>query len=299
MRNIRGCSSMILPLPDNSIAGSLGVPAEIHAEDYLYRFISEHPKLKDRAHEHYFKSARESAERVRALILGNRVPHGLAQLNPRDFSLLDFASGFGMVNRHFRSVMPEAKVEACDIHPKAVEFHRQYLGLACHLSSEDPRALGIDRRYDVVLALSFLSHIPERLWLPWLEALSARVDERGLLIFTTHGPSSAVSKADCLVEKGIEFSFAPHSEQLDLDRESYGTTYAHPRFAMDVLRRLPGMHLSEFKMGAWWGGNQDVYVLVRLSGEAGPVHPGPTPPTERLGWFARILGKSGPSRGAT
>lgn len=295
MRPVVWPASMILPLQDNSIAESLGVPPEIHAEDHLFRFLSQHPQLKDRAQEHYFKSARESAERVRALILGNRVPHGLANLNPRDFSLLDFASGFGMVNRHFRSVMPVAKIEACDIHPKAVEFHRQYLGLTCHLSSEDPRALGIDRRYDVVLALSFFSHMPERLWLPWLEALTARVNENGLLIFTTHGPSSAVSMGGDLVEKGVEFSFAPHSEQLDLDRDSYGTTYAHPRFAMDILRRLPGMHLSEFKMGAWWGGNQDVYVLVRRSGAAGGGNPARSPappsvPAAPKSWIRRLWG---------
>lgn len=256
---------MIHSFQDNSIAQSLEVPPEIHVEDHLYRFLSEHPRLKHEALAHYFHSARESAQRVRDLILGNRRPQGLSEIALKGYSLLDFASGFGMLNRHFRKVIPEATVEACDIHPKAIEFHERYLGTPCHLSHESPGAFSLERRYDVVLAISFFSHMPQASWLPWLEALSARVQERGLLIFTAHGPSSGVSVSGHVIRRQIDFSFVAKSEQLDLDQESYGTSYAHPRFVMRLIHQLPHMHLSEYKMGAWWGGNQDTYVLCKQS----------------------------------
>jgi hypothetical protein len=256
---------MLRSFADNSIAHAMGVPAEIHQEDFLYHFLEQHPSLKDNPQKHYFESARESAERVRSMILGNVIPHGISTICLDDFTLLDFASGFGMVNRHFRVVMPTASVEACDIHPAAAKFSKNYLGIPCHISSPDPSEVSVKSRYDVVLALSFLSHLPHHTWHQWLKLLCSLVNEGGLLIFTTHGPSSGISLSEKLLEKGVDFYFYPESEQLDLNTSSYGSSYAHPRYAMGAFDLIPDMHLSEFKMGAWWGGNQDVYILCKKS----------------------------------
>jgi len=256
---------MIRNFANVEVAENLNVPHQIHEGDHLYQFLVDHPDIGDRALEEYFLSARESAERIAEIIKRNVQPHGLANTNIEKFSLFDFASGFGMVNRHFRNVVPGADVMACDIHPEAVAFHRNYLGIDCQLSSEMPSDLIINSQYDVVLALSFFSHMPNHTWSDWLSVLLDVVKEGGLMIFTTHGPSSGIAKVNCLVDKGLNFKFYSASEQLDLDTSSYGTSYSHPRHVMSVLSDMKFVHLSEYKMGAWWGGNQDVYVLCKGS----------------------------------
>jgi 2-polyprenyl-3-methyl-5-hydroxy-6-metoxy-1,4-benzoquinol methylase len=239
------------------------VSVEVHEEDFLLKFLQHHLQDNETALKHYFDNGRESAIRIREIINRNLHPSGIATINPNDFSLLDFASGFGMVNRHFSVVMPEARVEASDIHPKAVEFHATHLNIKCHLSNYKPSNLNISNKYDAIVALSFFSHMPSQSWLPWLRRLCDLLAEGGMLIFTTHGPSSSVASTEKFIHKGLDFYFYPESEQDDLIQTEYGTACAHPSFAMKVFQSLPDMHLSEYKQGIWWGGTQDVYVLTR------------------------------------
>jgi len=240
-----------------------GVPLDVHEEDFLLKFLQHHLPDDETAFRHYFDNGRESATRIRDLVLRNIQPTGISNINPENFSLLDFASGFGMVNRHFPVIIPHARVEASDIHPKAVEFHSRYLNLKCHLSDYKPTNLDIPNTYDVVVALSFFSHMPSHSWLPWLRTLCDLLVVGGMLIFTTHGPSSSVATTEKFINKGLDFYFYPESEQDDLIQNEYGTACAHPSFAMKIFEELPHMHLSEYKQGIWWGGTQDVYVLTR------------------------------------
>lgn len=247
------------------IAEEFHVSPFVHDEDFLLKWLQQCLPDEETAFRHYFDNGRESALRIKDIILRNQQPKGISTINIDSFSILDFASGFGMVNRHFSYVIPQAQVEACDIHPKAVSFHSQYLQLKCHPSSYDPKKLAINKTFDVVVALSFFSHIPSQTWLPWLKSLCDRLNEGGLLIFTTHGPSSGVAIGQEFVNKGLEFYFKPESEQDDLEKNKYGTACAHPNFSMRIISQLAGMHLSEYKQGVWWEGTQDVYVLVKKS----------------------------------
>ncbi len=245
------------------LAEDFCVALEVHSEDLLLEFLQHHLPDNATAFRHYFDNGRESAKRIREIIFRNLQPSGIATINPADFSLLDFASGFGMVNRHFSVIIPEASIEACDIHPKAVSFHSEYLDIKCHLSSAIPSELTISKQFDVIVALSFFSHMPSQSWFPWLRTLSDRLVEGGMLIFTTHGPASNIAKTHKLIARAIDFYFYPESEQADLNQVQYGTACAHPSFCMKVIDELRDMHLSEYKQGIWWGGTQDVYALVK------------------------------------
>jgi len=248
-----------------AIARQFNTSAAIHEEDFLLKFLEEHFPSKQTAFEHYFSNGLESAERIRDIIKRNIPPHGISTINPNKFSLLDFASGFGMVNRHFKNVLPEAFIEACDIHPKSVEFHSNKLNIKCHLSSDNAEDLNIGKRYDVVIAISFFSHLPSDSWLPWLQQLFQLINEGGMLIFTCHGPSSHVAADHQLNRKGIDFLFYPESEQKDLDAALYGTSCAHPNYVVEIINQMHHAHLTEYKQGAWWGGTQDFYALTKLT----------------------------------
>jgi hypothetical protein len=52
--------------------------------------------------------------------------------------ILDFASGYGCVSRHFKNVMPSALLTAMDIHENAYHFNKMHFGVDAIVSSVDP-----------------------------------------------------------------------------------------------------------------------------------------------------------------
>ena len=148
------------------IAEEFHVSPIVHDEDFLLKWLQQCLPDEETAFRHYFDNGRESALRIKEIILRNQQPKGISTINIDSFSILDFASGFGMVNRHFSHVIPQAQVEACDIHPKAVSFHSQYLQLTCHPSSYDPKKLAIDKTFDVALRCPSSHTCPARAGFP-------------------------------------------------------------------------------------------------------------------------------------
>ena len=93
----------------------------VHENDFLLQFIKERESLSSEdALSHYLANGRDSAEKL------NRIIQDLGVKQPFDF--LDFASGYGMVARHYATVMPQARVTTCDIHPEANAFNREKFG---------------------------------------------------------------------------------------------------------------------------------------------------------------------------
>jgi SAM-dependent methyltransferase len=237
-------------------ADELKVSGALHPEDMIYDFLATHPGLdRAKAIELYFVSGRDSAEKLRDLL-------GEVGFRPdQRLSLLEFASGFGCVSRHLRHVLPRAKVLACDIHSEAIRFVWSQLHVKAQLSSPVPEALPIDRRFDVVFALSFFSHVPPATWGRWLSALYRRVAPGGVLIFTTHGSTSApLCGGPAEPEGGIWFH--PVSEQKDLDGSEYGTTVVTPEYVEKQVRERLGTRIHLRRLGYWWQ-HQDLYVVRR------------------------------------
>jgi hypothetical protein len=112
---------------------------------------------------HYFDNGLESARKL---------AHLTAQFLPEvpRPSILEFASGYGCVTRHLLNVMPHAQVTACDIHPQANSFV-QGLGFDTVASASAPEDFNVGRKFDVVFALSFFTHMPRSTWARWLYAL--------------------------------------------------------------------------------------------------------------------------------
>ena len=103
-------------------AAKFAVPAEIHAEDFIYQHHLEvQPDIgldeaRSRVIEYYFLDGDRSAQRLDNLI---------RQLHPdaesRHLKLLEFASGYGCVSRHLR------KMESCSPEPNATPASRMRL----------------------------------------------------------------------------------------------------------------------------------------------------------------------------
>jgi SAM-dependent methyltransferase len=228
---------------------------KIHSKDYIYEFISKHPSYPTEAaaRQYYWSTGRQSAEHLREII---------SEFYPNlSISILEFASGYGCVTRHFSDILPETTVTACDIHPAAVKFLTKKLGVLSILSNAVPEQLAFDRTFDLVFALSFFSHIPKSTWFRWLKALISKVRPGGLIVFTTHGLESwKMMGSPQLDDEG--FWFKPESEQLDLETTEYGTTITTPDFVRNRLSTISDASLLSSKEGFWWG-HQDVYIVQR------------------------------------
>jgi Methyltransferase domain len=235
-------------------AAEFDVSPAVHSEDFLWTFVVGHagfPAPEDAAR-YYFADGAQSAQRLLEIV---------TEHFDRPVSLLEFASGYGMVTRHLRGTLPQAEVLSCDIHPKATTFIRDELGVATLLSEHVPERLSVDRRFDVVFALSFFSHMPEATFGRWLQRLWDLVEDGGILVFTTHGAESVKSFVDAQVSED-GFWFMPAGEQHDLDRAEYGSTVSLPTFVLKELSKVTDGAEVEFRGAAWWG-HQDLYIVSK------------------------------------
>jgi SAM-dependent methyltransferase len=240
-----------------AIAAKFGCCPDIHRDDFIFehsRSISWCGTQEEALH-YYFMDGQQSAKQLDELIKKFH-PNPAGRL-----SLLEFASGYGLVSRHLKKYHEAYRLVACDIHDKAVEFLRDRIGIEAVLSASDPDRLPLNERFDVVFALSFFSHMPPTTWGRWVLRLFEAVADGGLLIFTTHGRVGwkQVNRPP-LAEEGYWFS--PVSEQKDLPVAEYGTMIVTPRY---VLRQLERNVLAKpiFFQEAFWWGVQDTYIIQR------------------------------------
>ena len=242
-------------------ARKLGVTPAVHPGDFILKFILSHRNFPttDRAVRYYFTDGRRSAERLAELI-GRHGTH----LGDRTVRLLEFASGYGCVTRHLPTALADAEVVACDIHPQAVAFIERNIGVTALLSRSDPDEFETPSSYDVVFALSFFSHMPERTWSRWLTALVDCLDDGGLIVFTTQGLAGRELFGNPEIPpSGIWFK--PGGEQEDLDAEEYGGTIVSTEYVLAQLERA-GAELALYERATWWG-MQDLYVARKPGAE--------------------------------
>ncbi len=242
-------------------AAKWNVAADIHKDDFIFQFLFGHMAFPNRqsAIAYYFDDGRKSAEQLKSLLTDLI---GLRFGSDAPAEILEFASGYGCVSRHFKNVMPASHITACDIHTEALTFVSEKLGVPSLPSSANPSNFNLGRRFDIVFALSFFSHMPDESWGRWLGALFSHVKPGGYLIFTTHGiRSSAHFGNPTLDEKG--YWFRADSEQKDLPLTDYGSTMVASHYVLNQIFTLSSRPLlADFKFGYWWG-HQDLYVLFR------------------------------------
>lgn len=237
-----------------------GVSPAVHENDFIYRFVVSNLSFVTRkaAVDYYFDDGRRSAEQLRAILARSGAQRILEMENP---TLFEFASGYGCVSRHLPHVLPNFEIVPCDIHDDAIVFTRDQLGFDAVLSKHVPEELQLGRTFDVVFALSFFSHMPDRTWGRWLSTLYDHVAPGGSLVFTAHGMASRRFLGDPVVnDEG--YWFMRDSEQKDLDVDEYGQTVTMPSYVLRQIYKYAPGQLSYFQQASWWG-HQDVYVVAK------------------------------------
>ena len=249
-----------------ALEAEFGVSARIAPQDYIMNALIWVMKDVGVAFRHYVEDGRANALAVKAALEkfdGARLAAPLAPL-----SLLDFASGYGRVGRHLSEVMPAVSYTAMDIHPTAVTFNRDVLGLETILSHNEPELVSSERTFDYVVALSFFSHVRRGLFDKWLQALHRLMKPGGILVFTAHGRESHAATMPDVAIDADGYGMMKTSEQFDLSTDYYVQAITYETFVVAAIKRIKGLEIVAVEPASWWG-HQDMYV-VRCVEEAAP-----------------------------
>jgi SAM-dependent methyltransferase len=178
-------------------------------------------------------------------------------------AMLDFGCGCGRVARYWSS-LEGPEVHGCDLSPDAVRWCAENLGIDARVNGLEPPAPYPPETFDLIYALSVLTHLTEPLQGRWIAELGRIAKPGGLLVATTHGD-------------------AYRSALLSAERERYDrgeVVVKYPRSAGanacgayhppgSVKRLLAGRGwqlLSHEPAGAQGVGRQDLYVARRSDG---------------------------------
>jgi SAM-dependent methyltransferase len=104
-------------------------------------------------------------------------------------ALLDFGCGSGRVLRHWHA-LPSARTCGCDMNPKLVAWCREALPFAeVATNGVEPPLPYADDTFDVIYAISVLTHLPGSLQERWVRELERVLAPGGVAIVTTKGAS--------------------------------------------------------------------------------------------------------------
>jgi SAM-dependent methyltransferase len=252
------------------------VAPDIYEQDLLLKHIL--AKSGPKALESYFQGGHQNAAQL-AGVVGKLFSKG------ERIKILEFASGYGRVTRHLRTLLKEHQLVASDIHPAACRFLQEKIGVEARCSDKQPELLDVGGDYDLIVVLSLFSHLPPQTFGRWLAALYGRLKVGGYLMVTANGP--AAMERFPILAKGYNFrrgfGYRGLSDQGDLDPKDYGTmAVSLPYFAKTVADAIPTARIASFTSGAWFN-SQDEWVIRRGSID---------PTAARLKWtLARRLGR--------
>lgn len=106
--------------------------------------------------------------------------------------ILDFGCGCGRLTRYMGLLGEEGvRVEGCDVDAAAVEWAREHLPRSGRffVSPDRPPLPPADEGgYDLIVALSVFTHLPEDMQDLWLAELMTQLRPGGMLVATIHGP---------------------------------------------------------------------------------------------------------------
>lgn len=118
--------------------------------------------------------------------------HGVP-LEEEPTAILDFGCGCGRVTRHWASV-PGLEVAGSDYNPRLVRWCAENLPFGrFSVNGAEPPLDFPDGRFDLVYAISVLTHLTEEQGEAWLGELRRVLRPGGLLVLTTHGDAHAAA----------------------------------------------------------------------------------------------------------
>lgn len=239
-----------------------GVDRRISPRDAMFRGNADH----------YF-DAGESALHCIATAIGaaRRPPSTIRRI-------LDLPCGHGRVLRFLRQAYPGAELVACDLDRDGVDFCAATFGATGVYSRTDVEAIPLSGGFDLIWCGSLLTHLDAAQSAAFLALFSRMLDDRGILVFTTHGRrcerelaagtnrfglEEAQARALLLTYERSGFGYVDYR-----DTPGYGFSLMHPQFVTTHLLADPAWSLLGYHE-AGWDKRQDAIALQKNARRVG------------------------------
>lgn len=228
----------------------------IHANDQMLAHSLRHHRDANAAVSQYFNVA------LQQYFAGQQLLRGCFEPIPDDFAVLDFACGYGRFLRFLSLGFPPSRIWGAEIQEDAVAYVQSEFGLHGLKTSADPLAFDPGRTFDFIWVASLFSHLPEGLFHGWLSRLYSLLSARGVLCFSVHDEQLLPAEL-VLPDSGL--LFRPVSENPDLEKGIYGTTYVSEAFVVRAIERVAGHGHPYHRIRKGLAHEQDIYVLPRTA----------------------------------
>ncbi|MFZ2038565.1 MAG: class I SAM-dependent methyltransferase [Minisyncoccia bacterium] len=187
-------------------------------------------------------------------------------------SILDMPSGYGRVLRYLKANFPDAKITACELEKDAVDFCVNTFGAKGLYSDKDIKNLKIEDKFDLIWCGSLFTHLDENLWLSFLNFFYDHLNEKGVLIFTTHGRYVVKRMTDeefdygipkeripnifgSYIKSGFGYENYPNSEDYGISISSFSWIY-------NILTKFKDFKIVLFSEKSW-DNHQDVIACIK------------------------------------
>jgi SAM-dependent methyltransferase len=190
---------------------------------------------------------------------------GLAGRSLPEFrSILDFGCGAGRLTRYLRSSQVQ-QVHACDIDAESIRWCQENLGGTgvqfSHTAAMPPLPFE-GGSFDLVLAVSVFTHLPEAMQFEWVDELARVIRPGGLLVASTHGETLLPSDVPDEVRTEFLASGFLYAKGFGTPGlpDFYQTAYHRPEYVASRWQR--GFHLVH-GLPRGINNHQDAYILSR------------------------------------
>jgi trans-aconitate methyltransferase len=175
---------------------------------------------------------------------------------------LDFASGYGTLERHLISMMPAERIYTADVKTHGVDFQIDKFGVNGVYSSFIPEEFKPAIRFQFIFVASLFSHLPEDLFRRWLTQLWNCLAPGGVLAFTVHDTSLRRSEEDFIYSTRSEDSDSVVEDSIK-NANVYGTTFVSERYLERCFGDLDLSkdHYTRYKLVS--SGLQDIYIVSK------------------------------------
>jgi SAM-dependent methyltransferase len=181
-------------------------------------------------------------------------------------SILDFGCGCGRLTRYLRPAGGQ-RVTGCDIDPESIGWCSANLagaGVEYFVNAVTPPLPRDGACFDLVIAVSVFSHLPEDLQFAWLHELARVIRPGGLLVASVHGetllPEETPTETRArLRETGFLYARGFGTPGLP---DFYQTAYHRPEYVAAHWQK--GFELK-FGLPRGINNQQDAYVLARTA----------------------------------
>lgn len=231
-------------------APQLAFSPRIHPADQMLRHSIRHWGDPWRALSQYYGVALQQHRLAVAVLDAAAVPPA--------GRFLDFACGFGRLQRFLSLTHPQLDITASDIQADAVDFCVGEYGARGLYSTARPADFRSEHRFHCIWVASLFSHLPRAAFHEWLSRLHDLLGPEGILCFSVHDVSGHPQPVDVPADG---FSYTAGSELEELGAESYGTTFVTEAFVRDAVARCVGSDVALARIPRALANHQDLYVL--------------------------------------